>query len=154
MGRGSSFAFKATDTESALLKQGWNRGVYGMLQCTICLVFWAKTLQRHVLYISETYNILFEESRIGAFKERWTLVIVLGQVFLVYVEVVVGVQLPELAVDNVEMFIREEVCQLVHVVLLLQQRQILGQTKSQNVNDRFLFYRWSIYRYNLPMCLL
>lgn len=49
------------------------------------------------------------------------------QVLLVYVEVMVSVQLPELAVDNIEMFIREELCQLVHVFLLLQQRHILAQ---------------------------
>lgn len=48
-----------------------------------------------------------------------TLVVVSGQVSLVYVEVMVCVQLPELAVDDVEMFIGEELCQLVHVLLLL-----------------------------------
>ncbi len=58
-----------------------------------------------------------------------TLVIVLCQVLLVYVEVVVSVQLPELAVDNIEMFIGEELCQLVHVLFLLQQRHILQQKK-------------------------
>lgn len=60
-----------------------------------------------------------------------TLVVVLFQVLLVYVEVVVGVQLPELAVDNVEMFIGEELGQLVHILFLLQQRQILGEKKKK-----------------------
>lgn len=57
----------------------------------------------------------------------YTLVIVSRQVLLVYVEVVVSVKLPELAVDNIEMFIREELCQLVHVFFLLQQRHILAK---------------------------
>lgn len=63
-----------------------------------------------------------------------TLVIVLYQVLLVYVEVMVCVQLPELAVDNVEMFIGEEICELVHVFFLLKQCQILGQ-KTKTVGQ-------------------
>lgn len=60
-----------------------------------------------------------------------TLVIVLCQVLLVNVEVMVCVQLPELAVDNVEMFIGEELCELVHVFFLLKQCQILGQKMNK-----------------------
>jgi len=60
-----------------------------------------------------------------------TLVAVLFQVLLVDVEVVVGVQLPELAVDDIEMFVGEELGQLVHVFFLLQQRQILREKKKK-----------------------
>ena len=66
-----------------------------------------------------------------------TLVVVLCQVLLVDVEVVVSVQLPELAVDDVEMFVGEELCQLVHVLFLLQQRQILGQRKEKSWGRNF-----------------
>lgn len=57
----------------------------------------------------------------------------LRQVSLVDVEVVVCVQLPELTVDDIEMFIGEELCQLVHVLFLLQQRHILPFEKIQNI---------------------
>lgn len=59
-----------------------------------------------------------------------TLVVVLRQVSLVDVEVVVCVQLPELTVDDIEMFIGEELCQLVHILFLLQQRHILPFKKK------------------------
>lgn len=52
-----------------------------------------------------------------------TVVIVSSQVFRVNVEVMVSIKLPELAVDDVEVFVREVVSDLVDVVLLLQQRQ-------------------------------
>ncbi len=55
------------------------------------------------------------------------MVVVSRQVFGVDVKVVVGVQLPELAVDDVEVFIREVVRDLVDVVLLLQQGQCLQE---------------------------
>lgn len=58
------------------------------------------------------------------------MVVVPCQVLLVDVEVVVGVQFPELTVDDIKMFIREEVCQLVDVVLLLQQRHVLSRTDN------------------------
>lgn len=72
--------------------------------------------------------------------EVWgsTLVVVLRQVSLVDVEVVVCVQLPELTVDDVEMFIGEELCQLVHIFFLLQQSHILPLKKNQNI-DLFSF---------------
>ena len=44
----------------------------------------------------------------------------LGQVVLVYEEVVVSVQLPELAVDHVEMFVTEVLRNLINVLLILQ----------------------------------
>lgn len=59
-----------------------------------------------------------------------TLVVVPCKVLLVNVEVVVSVQLPELAVDNVEMLVREELRQLVHILLLVQQRHILAGKKE------------------------
>lgn len=68
-----------------------------------------------------------------------TLVIVLCQVLLVYVEVMVSVQLPELAVDHIEMFIGEEFCQLVHVLFLLQQRHVLRQRRKKRVNFSMSF---------------
>lgn len=52
-----------------------------------------------------------------------TMVVVSGQVFGVNVEVVVGVQFPELAVDDIEVLIGEVVSDLVDVVLLLEQGQ-------------------------------
>lgn len=51
------------------------------------------------------------------------MVVVSRQVFGVNVEVVVGVQLPELAVDDIEVFVGEVVSDLVDVVLLFQQGQ-------------------------------
>lgn len=75
-----------------------------------------------------------------------TLVIVLCQVLLVYVEVMVCVQLPELAVDNVEMFIGEEICELVHVFFLLKQCQILGQ-KTKKVGQ-ILMCKFSLITFN------
>lgn len=57
-----------------------------------------------------------------------TLVVVPCQVFLVNIEVVISVKLPELAVDDIKMFIGEVLRQLVHIFLLLQQRHILPST--------------------------
>ena len=57
-----------------------------------------------------------------------TVVIVPGQVLRVDEQVVVGVQLPELAVDDVEVLVGEELRQLVDVRLLLQQRHVLQRT--------------------------
>lgn len=58
------------------------------------------------------------------------MVVVLRQVVLVDVEVVVAVQLPEFAVDDVEMFVGEEICELVHVLLLLQQGHVLKVARA------------------------
>lgn len=58
------------------------------------------------------------------------MVVVSRQVFGVDVEVVVGVQLPELAVDDVEMLIGEVVGDLVDVVLFLQQGQGLQEVAA------------------------
>lgn len=56
-----------------------------------------------------------------------TMVVVSRQVFRVDVEVMVGVQLPELAVDDIEVFVGEVICDLIDVVLLLQQGQGLQE---------------------------
>lgn len=55
------------------------------------------------------------------------MVVVSRQVFGVNVEVVVSVQFPELAVDNIEMFIGEVVGDLVYVILFFQQGQGLKE---------------------------
>ena len=48
------------------------------------------------------------------------MVVVSREVSLVDVEVVVFVEFPELAVDHIEMFVGEEIFDLVDVVLVLQ----------------------------------
>lgn len=55
-------------------------------------------------------------------RSGWTgtLIVVSRQVSLVYVQVVICVQLPELTVDDIKMFIGEELCQLVNLFLLFQ----------------------------------
>lgn len=56
------------------------------------------------------------------------MIVVSGQVLSVNEQVVVRVQLPELAVDDVEVLVGEELCQLVDVCLLLQESHILRDT--------------------------
>lgn len=63
------------------------------------------------------------ENKPSALEVVRTMVVVSTQVFGVNVEVMVGVQLPELAVDDVEVFVGEVVSDLIDVVLLLQQGQ-------------------------------
>jgi len=48
-----------------------------------------------------------------------TVVIVSTKIFTTDKKVVVSVQLPELAVDDIEVFIGEKVCYLVDIVLVL-----------------------------------
>lgn len=62
------------------------------------------------------------------------MVVVSRQVFGVDVEVVVAVQLPELAVDDVEVLVREVVGDLVDVVLLLQQGQGLQKVTAAQLH--------------------
>ena len=59
------------------------------------------------------------------------MVVVPGQVLGVDEQVVVRVQLPELAVDDVEVLVGEELRQLVDVCLLLQKSHVL-QDKPEN----------------------
>lgn len=49
-----------------------------------------------------------------------TLIVMSRQVSLVYVQVVICVQFPELTVDDIKMFIGEELCQLVNLFLFFQ----------------------------------
>lgn len=62
------------------------------------------------------------------------MVVVSRQVFGVNIKVVVGVQLPELAVDYVEVLVGEVVGDLVDVVLLLQQCQRLQEVAAAQLH--------------------
>ena len=69
-------------------------------------------------------RILLKHSQIGkwgAVSLSRTVVVVSGEVLSVDEEVVVLVELPELAVDDVEVLVAEEVGDLVDVLLLLEQ---------------------------------
>ena len=59
------------------------------------------------------------------------MVVVPGQVLGVNEQIVVRVQLPELAVDDIEVLVGEELRQLVDVCLLLQKSHVL-QDKPEN----------------------
>ena len=61
MGRGSLFSSKVKDTFETGLKQ---RGLWDATMGDLFGI-WSQTLQRHDLYISETYNILMKNSIIG-----------------------------------------------------------------------------------------
>ena len=50
-----------------------------------------------------------------------TVIVVTGQIFLVDEQIVILVQFPELAVDDVKVFVAEEIRDLIDVVLVLQQ---------------------------------
>lgn len=54
-----------------------------------------------------------------------TMVVVSGQVLGVDEEVMVSVQLPEFAVNDVKVLIREIICDLIDVVLFFQQGECL-----------------------------
>ena len=60
-----------------------------------------------------------------------------GQVSLVDEEVVIRVQLPELAVDDVEVFVGEELGQLVDVVHLVQQGHVLRPSERKKERHTF-----------------
>lgn len=55
----------------------------------------------------------------------FTVVVVAGEIFGVDEEVVVSVQLPEFTINDIEVFIREIIGDLINVILLLQQSQSL-----------------------------
>ena len=59
---GTLFSSKVKDSESALLKQGRNRGDYGMLQLS---VWFLEPNTSETCFVSETYDILMKNSIIG-----------------------------------------------------------------------------------------
>ena len=59
-------------------------------------------------------------SRSKVTSDALTVVVMSGQVLPVYKEVMVLVQLPELAVDHIEVLVAEEVGHLVDVILILE----------------------------------
>lgn len=52
-----------------------------------------------------------------------TLIVVSSQIFLVYVEVMVSVQFPEFAINDIEMLIRKIISDLIDVFFLFQKGQ-------------------------------
>ena len=62
------------------------------------------------------------------------MVVMAGEVLLVDEEVVVFVQFPELAVDDVEVLVGEVVSDLIDVVLLLQQGQGLQEVAAAQLH--------------------
>lgn len=58
------------------------------------------------------------------------MVIVPGQVFGVDKEVMVSVQLPELTVNDIEVLVREIICNLIDVVLFFQQGESLVRQRK------------------------
>lgn len=64
------------------------------------------------------------------------MVVISAQVFGINIQVMVSVQLPKLAVDDIEVFIREVVSDLVNVLLLLQQGQSLEEVTPAQLHHR------------------
>ena len=60
------------------------------------------------------------------------MVVVSAEIFFADEQVVVTVQLPELAVDDIEMLVREVVCDLVDVVFVLQPTYCLSTSSSSS----------------------
>lgn len=60
-------------------------------------------------------------------NDQLTMVIVSGQVLFTYIQVVVFVQLPELAVYHIEVLVGEKICDLVDVIFLFKYSQGLAQ---------------------------
>lgn len=53
------------------------------------------------------------------------MIVVSRQIILVYVQVVVAVQFPELAIDDIKVLVAEESHDLVDVLLVLEQSEYL-----------------------------
>ncbi len=70
---------------------------------------------------TETTKKNKQTKQVGRWNFGRTVIVVAGQILFVDEEVVILVELPELAVDDVKVFVAEEVGDLVDVVLLLEQ---------------------------------
>jgi len=66
------------------------------------------------------------------YEVRSTVVVVSTEIFFADEQVVVAVQLPELAVDDIEMLVRKVVCDLVDVVFVLQPTYCLNTSPSSS----------------------
>ena len=59
-----------------------------------------------------------------------TVIIVSTEILLADEQVVVLVQLPEFAVDDIKVLVGEEICYLIYVILLLQQPHRLHNNRT------------------------
>ncbi len=66
------------------------------------------------------------------------MVVVPGQILGVDEEVMVNVQLPELTVNDIEVLIREIICDLIDVILFLQQGESLVKQRKWLLMKQFL----------------
>ena len=66
------------------------------------------------------------------------MLIVTGQVLSVDKQIMIFIKLPKLAVYHIEMFVAEEVCNLVDIVLVLQQFQCWQELGSSQLRDCYL----------------
>ena len=90
-----------------------NKILIKMLAMNSCIQSWI-CLHDHINYIQ-------------------TMVVVSGEVLTTNVQVMIFVQLPEFAVNYIEMLIWEEICNLINIILLLQQLQCLKHTKYKYI---------------------
>ena len=67
-----------------------------------------------------------------------TVLIVTGQVLSVNKQIMIFIKLPKLAVYHIEMFVAEEVCNLVDIVLVLEQFQCWQELGSSELRDCYL----------------
>ncbi len=66
------------------------------------------------------------------------MVVVPGQILGVDEEVMVNVQLPEFTVNDIEVLIREIICDLIDVILFLQQGESLVKQRNWLLMKQFL----------------
>ena len=67
-----------------------------------------------------------------------TVLIVAGQILSVDKQIMIFIKLPKLAVYHIEMFVAEEVCNLVDIVLILEQFQCWQELGSSQLRDCYL----------------
>ena len=67
-----------------------------------------------------------------------TVLIVTGQVLSVNKQIMIFIKLPKLAVYHIEMFVAEEVCNLVDILLVLEQFQCWQELGSSELRDCYL----------------